>query len=127
MEKRIKTTDAAYEELKIRSDAVDFDGTLCEERYPYIGPPKENVIGYLKDQKSVHGAKLILWTCRVDEYLQAAIDWCEERGLYFDAVNRNLDDIIQFFGSDTRKIFANEYLDDRSVNVRELLGWAWSV
>ena len=32
----------------------------------------------------------------------------------FDAVNENLPEIIESFGSDTRKIFANEYIDDRN-------------
>lgn len=32
----------------------------------------------------------------------------------FDAVNENLPEIIENFGSDTRKIFANEYIDDRN-------------
>ena len=47
--------------------AVDFDGTLCENRYPEIGKPNEKVINYLiKRQKE--GDKLILWTCRCGCY-----------------------------------------------------------
>ena len=34
--------------------------------------------------------------------------------MIFDAVNENLPEIIESFGSDTRKIFANEYIDDRN-------------
>lgn len=94
--------------------AVDFDGTLCENNWPEIGAPNEELIEYLRNrQKS--GDKLILWTCRVDEMLQKAVAWCKERGLIFDAVNENLPEIIESFGSDTRKIFANEYIDDRNI------------
>lgn len=32
----------------------------------------------------------------------------------FDAVNENLPGIVASFGTDTRKIFANEYIDDRN-------------
>jgi hypothetical protein len=35
-------------------------------------------------------------------------------GVIFDAVNENLPETISAFGQDTRKIFAHEYLDDRS-------------
>lgn len=46
--------------------------------------------------------------------LRKAVEWCEEKGLIFDAVNENLPEIVDSFGSDTRKIFANEYIDDRN-------------
>lgn len=58
---------------------------------------------------------MILWTCRVEDMLQKAVEWCKERNLVFDAVNENLPEIIENFGSDTRKIFANEYIDDRNI------------
>lgn len=93
--------------------AVDFDGTLCENRWPEIGEPKFGTIMYLKKEKK-NGARLILWTCRVGEMLENAVAWCTEHGLEFDAVNENLPEIVKLFGSDTRKIFANEYLDDRN-------------
>lgn len=91
--------------------AVDFDGTLCTNCYPAVGFPNWVVIDYCKAQKA-HGAKLILWTCRSGAILDAAVSWCKEQGLTFDAVNENLPEIIEAFGSDTRKIFANEYIDD---------------
>ncbi len=94
--------------------AVDFDGTLCENNWPGIGAPNEELIEYLRNRKK-DGDKLILWTCRVEDMLQKAVEWCKERNLVFDAVNENLPEIIENFGSDTRKIFANEYIDDRNI------------
>lgn len=93
--------------------AVDFDGTLCEYEWPGIGEPKNGLIEILKLKKA-QGDKIILWTCRVDEKLDEAVAWCKERGLEFDAVNENLPEIVEAFGSDTRKIFANVYIDDRA-------------
>ena len=94
--------------------AVDFDGTLCENKWPEIGSANEELIEYLRDRQK-NGDKLILWTCRVDDMLRKAIEWCKENELTFDAVNENLPEIIENFGSDTRKIFANEYIDDRNI------------
>ena len=36
--------------------AVDFDGTLCEDRWPEIGEPNQEVIDYVKSEpKSFSG------------------------------------------------------------------------
>lgn len=94
--------------------AVDFDGTLCENKWPEIGEANIELITYLIAKQRIEKARLILWTCRVGEMLDKAVTWCSEQGLEFDAVNKNLPDIIEEFGSDTRKIFANQYIDDRN-------------
>lgn len=93
--------------------AVDFDGTLCENKWPEIGEPNRELIAYLKGRQAA-GDKLVLWTCRVGEILKNAIDWSTEQGIIFDAVNENLPEVVSSFGTDTRKIFANEYIDDRN-------------
>lgn len=96
--------------------AVDFDGTLCEGRWPGIGPAKGNVIdALLREQEN--GAKLILWTCREGQQLTEALTWCVNNGIIFDAVNANLPENREFFGNDSRKVYASEYWDDKSVEV----------
>lgn len=92
--------------------AVDFDGTLAENKYPGIGEPKDDVLNYCKEEQKA-GARIILWTNRVGKDLEAAIAWCEEHGLHLDAVNDNIPEVVDFFGTNTRKIFANEFIDDR--------------
>lgn len=92
--------------------AVDFDGTLCENKWPAIGSPNIELIMWLKDWIR-SGNKLILWTNRVDRSLEDAVIWCEMRGLKFDAVNENLPEVIEQFGGDTRKIVADHYIDDK--------------
>ncbi len=42
---------------------------------------------------------------------------CKEHGLIFDAVNDNLPEIVEAFGGNCRKIFANEYIDDRNRSI----------
>lgn len=94
--------------------AVDFDGTLCVNAYPNIGDPRKTVIQCVLDEQD-KGARLILWTNRTGEKLDEAIAWCKDQGIVFDAVNENLPELIEAFGNDCRKIFANEYLDDRAI------------
>lgn len=93
--------------------AVDFDGTLCENKWLEIGEPNRGLIAYLKERQAADD-KLVLWTFRVDKILKNAIDWSAEQGIIFDAVNENLPEIVSSFGTDTRKIFANEYIGDRN-------------
>ena len=95
--------------------AVDFDGTLVENKWPEIGETNKEVLHYcLNEQKK--GARIILWTNRGGEQLDNAVKWCEEHGLKLDAVNENLPESIERFGGDTRKIFADEFIDDRAVS-----------
>lgn len=99
--------------------AVDFDNTLCETEYPVFCKPIQYVIDYvLAEQRQ--GAKLILWTCRTGDDLAAAVQWCAEHGVEFDAINENLPEVIAEYGDDCRKIFADEYLDDKAVALPEV-------
>ena len=98
--------------------AVDFDGTLCENAWPGIGEPRQAVIDYVQDARR-NGARLILWTNRSGDKLKEALAWCAEQGIVFDAVNENLSEMIEKFGGDCRKVFANEYIDDRAIPMPE--------
>lgn len=93
--------------------AVDFDGTLCKECWPDIGEPNMPLILWLKARRRA-GDKVILWTCRCEAKLAAAVVWCGTFGLEFDAVNANLPDNVEKYGNDCRKVFADIYLDDKS-------------
>ena len=96
--------------------AVDFDGCLCEAKWPGIGEARQPVIDTLIRERE-NGAKLILWTCREGATLQAAIMWCLKHDLKFDAVNDNLEENKEHFGNNSRKVWATEYWDDKSVLV----------
>lgn len=94
---------------------VDFDGTLSKTiDYPEPGEPIQEVIDYIK-QAQLEGAYVILITMREGIFLRMALNWCKEQGLEFDAVNDNLPHMKDFFDTNPRKIFVNEYIDDRNM------------
>ena len=97
--------------------AVDFDGCLCTNAWPGIGAPNTELIESLNRRRET-GDKLILWTCREGALLDVALEWCRAHGLEFDAANENLPELIERYGGDCRKISADEYWDDKAVNVR---------
>ncbi|KRL07958.1 hypothetical protein [Liquorilactobacillus hordei] len=100
--------------------AVDFDGTLCSEAYPNIGKKNVklfNALIYLREK----GHKLILWTCRNGQLLRQAENWCSNNGLYFDAVNENLPEVLKIYtGVDSRKISYDILIDDKNINIKDL-------
>lgn len=93
--------------------AIDFDGTIVEDQFPYVGKPLPKSFESLIELKG-YGVKLILWTCRSNEYLTDAVNFCEHYGLKFDYVNSPVPD--KRFDKEKRspKPFAHIYLDDRS-------------
>ncbi|MDR1742362.1 MAG: hypothetical protein LBR48_00890 [Dysgonamonadaceae bacterium] len=92
--------------------AVDFDGTIVENRYPQIGKPILFAIETLIQlQKERH--LLILWTVREGEALQDAIHFCASKGLYFYAHNANYP---EGDAEDApRKLKADLFIDDRNL------------
>lgn len=105
--------------------AIDFDGTLFETEYPYILRPRLPVIEAAKKRRA-EGDKLILWTCREGPELEAAVEACREQGLEFDAVNDNLPEMKEKWGNNPRKVGADEYWDDRSLDEGQLQKFAQS-
>lgn len=99
---------------------VDFDGTLCENKWPGIGTPRLDIIHKLLEVRERLGAKLILWTCRTGEDLDEAIDFCNHYGLKFDAVNDNLQLMKNQFGTDPRKVCCTFYLDDKNIGLGDV-------
>ena len=114
-------TDAIVEQEPERTlqkaIAVDFDGCLCDNAYPAIGPPHWNIIAAAAAAQS-SGAGIILWTCREGKLLQDALEACERWGLRFDAVNDSLPSWKEAFGNDSRKVGADEYWDDKAYRVQ---------
>jgi len=94
--------------------AVDFDGTLVSDDYPRIGSKNYRAFADMALFKNM-GYKFILWTCRTGKALDEAVEYCREQGVVFDAVNKNLPEVIAMFGEDTRKVYADQYWDDKAV------------
>ena len=93
--------------------AVDFDGTIVENRYPAIGSEMPFAIESLLRLQKRGQHQLILWTVREGKLLQDAVDFCSQRGLTFYSVNQN--DPEAQTGKGPRKLDADLFIDDRNL------------
>ena len=99
--------------------AVDFDGTIVEDKYPSIGKPMTFAFDTLKMlQKDGH--RLILWTYRSGESLNEAVEFCKKNGIDFYAVNQNFPEEV-YSEKIPRKLNADMFIDDR--NIGGFPGW----
>ena len=94
--------------------AVDFDGTLNLGKYPVLGQPNLELFKYLIDRQQT-GDMIILWTCREGALLKSAVKYCKNYGLVFDAINDNVQENKDRWGNNTRKVFADYYIDDKNM------------
>ena len=102
--------------------AIDYDDTLFLGGWDVPGTPNHPVLAQAKRFCEHPCCEVILWTCREERLLVAAIDKCEEYGLRFDAVNMNTREALQWnvkqFGRHGpaigRKVYADLYVDDKS-------------
>lgn len=98
--------------------ATDFDGILCENAFPEIGKPNYRIISLVRQLIDL-GAEVILWTCRCEGELKAAVDWCSDYGLHFCAVNddapSNKTQYKGVYKDPPRKVYADIYIDDHDL------------
>ena len=105
--------------------AVDFDQTLNHiDHVDYPACYNPDLIGFAALKKfQDNGGKVILWTCRTDEHLTQAVDFCHHHGLIPNAVNSHLPEQIESFSKlfphvtpDTRKVYCDAYIDDKCIS-----------
>ncbi len=99
--------------------AIDFDGTIVEDKYPNIGKPMIFAFESLK-MLQAEGHRLVLWTYRSGRELNEAVEFCRKNGIEFYAVNKNYPE-EDHSSEIPRKIKADIFIDDR--NVGGFPGW----
>ena len=116
--------------MKTLTIAIDFDGTLTKNNtFPEIGEPRLWMLKQAIAWRNA-GHKLILWTCREDVvnddynftkrlYLTEAVNWCKSHGLEFDAVNKNVIEVVYPHVKTSRKINADVFVDDKAATFND--------
>lgn len=89
--------------------AVDFDGTLYN-----AGAANAALLKRLSKAQR-NGDTVILWTCREGKRLAEAVAFLNGVGFRPDFVNQNAPEAIRRLGHDSRKIYADIYIDDKAI------------
>ncbi|HEY3369706.1 MAG TPA: hydrolase [Prolixibacteraceae bacterium] len=93
--------------------AIDFDGTIVEHRYPFIGRIYPFAFETM-EALQIKGHRLILWSHRAGNKLEEAVKFCGSHGIEFYAVNKNFPEEV-WDENDSRKILADIYIDDHNL------------
>jgi hypothetical protein len=92
--------------------ALDFDGTVVEHEYPYIGKENDNCSEILRRWVNEYNVGLILDTMRGDKELTEAIEWFKERNIHLYGVQEHP---TQKNWTKSTKAYAHYSIDDRNV------------
>lgn len=93
--------------------SIDFDGTIVESDYPDIigmKPHAKEIINRLYEDFVI-----VINTCRAGDFAKMAEDWLKENGVKYHFFNENDPARIEAYNTDTRKISADLYIDDKQV------------
>jgi len=105
--------------------AVDFDGTIVENKFPGIGREKIFAFRTLRELQR-QGHQIILWTFRTGKQLEEAVEFCRRHGVEFYAVNKSFPEEV-FDETVSRKIDADIFIDDRNLGGFPGWGEAWQI
>ena len=99
--------------------SIDFDGVVVTEVYPGIGElmsgARDNINELYKDHT------IIINTCRAGDYERDCKAFLDSNGINYHYLNENSLERISQYNTDTRKISADIYIDDK--NLFGFPGW----
>ena len=102
--------------------AIDFDNTIAKTDYPHIKKIKRNAVKYINKLYD-KGCLIIINTCRANGEKDIMCKFLTNVGLKYHYINENDPVRIRHYRTDTRKISADIYIDDK--NLGGIPSWKW--
>ena len=106
--------------MKSKILAVDFDGTMVEDKYPQVGKPMLFAVETLHKLHN-EGYQIVLWTYRSGKALEDAIEFCKKNKIELSGINNSYMNEEFDEKTQSRKINADYFIDDR--NIGGFPGW----
>lgn len=102
--------------------AIDFDGTIVEDKFPEIGELKPGAVEAINALYKA-GYTIIIWTCRTGINKARSVEFLAKQGIKWHYINEGSKANVKAYGGvDTRKVFADVYVDDKGL-LRPLPPW----
>lgn len=101
--------------LKYKLFAIDFDNTIVYDAYPKIGnliPGAKETMLKIKEL----GGLISIWTCRSGKHELMVKDFLDSNNIPYDYINESFEENVIMYGGDTRKVYADCYIDDKSLH-----------
>lgn len=97
--------------------AIDFDGTIVENKYPMIGKLKDGVREAINKLVTQDNCEVIIWTCREGDFLKDVVFFLTENSIPYHYLNDNCDWAKKefYYNANCRKVFADLYIDDKAI------------
>lgn len=116
------TLDEGFSEIitppsKYEFHAFDFDGTIVENEFPYIGKVIDSTVAKMNDLYQDLKNIIIIWSCRSDSFEDQMCEFMIKNKIPFDFINDN-----PMYDYGNRKIFVHKYYDDRNEMLLPLIG-----
>ena len=104
--------------------AIDFDGTIVTDAYPNIGELLPFAKQCINDLYEKYKCEIIIWTCRTGLEEFNCRQFLIENNIYFTTINQNTPSVLcRWNKDDSRKIYADIYIDDRSQFANKKINW----
>jgi hypothetical protein len=109
--------------------SIDFDQTVAKvPHFPHIDGLRKGARKYINKLYN-EGYYIIINTCRTDKYEKEcydateAISYLYDNGIKYHKFNENHKQLMDFFDSDSRKISADIYVDDKGMWLFGIPSW----
>lgn len=106
--------------LKWKLFAIDFDNTITEGNYHplNLNVPIRDFAKEVIDKIRDHGGKVAIWTCRTGDDAEMVKLILMDNQIRYDVFNENFPEISDEFGGESRKVFADLYIDDSGISYK---------
>jgi hypothetical protein len=94
--------------------AIDFDGTIVRGQFPAIDGLTPDARQYINRMRA-DGHYIIINTCRSGQQAIDAVNYLLYAGILFDRFNDNEPTSVAKYNSNSRKVYAHVYVDDKQV------------
>lgn len=94
--------------------SLDFDRTIVDSNYTTIHGLRKDAKHYI-NLLFKEGYYIIINTCRCGDEQNNAENFLKKEDVLFHLINQNNSDLVKFYNADSKKVSADIYVDDKSL------------
>ena len=108
--------------MKPLTIVIDFDKTIANGRYPHIDRLKRGAKACINELYDA-GHTIIINSCRSGDHEMHMRDFLRGEGIQYHVINNNYPQNVENYGSDSRKIYGDIYIDEKNISCNGIISW----